>query len=121
MQASRKFEQMEVEGILLRAGADDLAGQSDLDRLSLPSSAEAPRPLRPSSAQVGSAKDRSAPKPSRFNLQQAIHAKPFVPKTSASQQVSVKTAWPWFTSTEMQVTILWVACSTCLGARNPQI
>lgn len=92
VQASRKFEQNEAEAFLLREGADDTSAQSDFSQdLSLHGSADdlPTRPLRPQSAQVTQAADRAGARPSRLNLQQAIHAKPFVPKSLSGQQVAL--------------------------------
>ena len=90
MQASRKFEQNDAEAFLLQAGAEDVNAQSDFSQdISLHGSAhDLPSQLaRPQSAQVGQAKERAGARPSRFNLQQAIHAKPFVPKSLTGQPV----------------------------------
>ena len=91
MQASRKFEQNDAEAFLLQAGAEDANPHSDFSQdISLHGSADdlpSSQPARPQSAQVGQAKERAGARPSRFNLQQAIHAKPFVPKSLSGQQV----------------------------------
>lgn len=92
LQVSRKFEQNEVESLLRNAGADDSAMDSDFSQtIDIPESSRAqhptPLPTRPQSAQVS--RDRASQKPSRFNLQQAINAKPFVPRAMATQQVNL--------------------------------
>lgn len=81
---------MDAEAFLLSAGANDSAAQSDFDQdINLPATIDPPRPRpsRPQSAQVGTGGDQAGARPSKFNLQQAIHAKPFVPRSHASQQV----------------------------------
>ena len=77
---------MESEALLLRAGAEDVDSEFSRD-ISLPASPEPKSQLRkrPQTAKMGGAGARAAAYTSKFSLDQAIHAKPFVPRAQSQQ------------------------------------
>ena len=77
LQASRKFEQQDTEAVLLRAGAEDTRSQGmlsqDISAASIPNDDD-PNNVPPTAPPAGT-------KSSRFSLESALHAKPFVPQS----------------------------------------
>ena len=77
LQASRKFEQQDTEAVLLRAGAEDTRSQGilsqDISVISTPHDDD-PTSAPPAAIPAGT-------KSSRFSLESALHAKPFVPQS----------------------------------------
>ena len=87
MQVSRKFEQMDTEALLLRAGAKDPEAARDFKaEASLPSSVPAPEDTAATSNQPAP----EAVGKHKSLLEQAVNAKPFVPRNGHEDAEEVR-------------------------------